>query len=119
MKFFHNTVIQNRQRSKIHKLRKKNGWCVDTRAEKEEELVKHFKNVMTEDQLNKKHDINKITRLAPMVVTQEHNEILIKPIELQDVEEAMHQMKLGKCPWLYGFTSNFFHYCWDLIKQEV
>ena len=32
-KFFHNTVIQNRQRLKIHKLRKTDGGQVETRGE--------------------------------------------------------------------------------------
>ena len=51
--FFHNTVIQNRQRLKIHKLRKEDGRHVETREEIEEDLVNHFKQVMTEDQRNK------------------------------------------------------------------
>ena len=28
-------------------------------------------------------------------------------------------MALGKAPGLDGFTSNFFHYFWDLVKEEV
>ena len=28
-------------------------------------------------------------------------------------------MALGKSPGLNGFTSNFFHYFWDLVKEEV
>ena len=31
----------------------------------------------------------------------------------------MHQMTLGKAPRPYGFMTKFFHYLWDLIKQEV
>ena len=28
-------------------------------------------------------------------------------------------MALGRYPGLNGFTSNFFHYVWDLVKEEV
>ena len=28
-------------------------------------------------------------------------------------------MALGKSPVPNGFTSNFFHYLWDLVKEEV
>ena len=28
-------------------------------------------------------------------------------------------MALGKSPGPNGFTSNFFHYLWDLVKEEV
>ena len=31
----------------------------------------------------------------------------------------MEQSKDGKALGLYGFTSNFFHHFWDLIKIEV
>ena len=38
-KFFHNMVIENRHRSKIHKLRNTNGGGEETRGKIEEELV--------------------------------------------------------------------------------
>ena len=88
--FFHNKVIQNRNRSNIHKLRKTNGGRAETREEIEEELFHHFKNVMTEDQANRKQDIERIMWLIPRVVTYKHNEMLTKSIDIQEVEEAMH-----------------------------
>ena len=53
------------------------------------------------------------------MVTAENNEMLIKPIEMQEVEEVVNKMALGKAPGLDGFTSNFFHLFWDLIKEDV
>ena len=38
---------------------------------------------------------------------------------MQEVEEAVNQMALGKAPGPDGFTSNFFHYFWDMVKDEV
>ena len=60
--------------------------------------------------MNRKQDIAKITQIVLVVITQECNEILINPIELQEVEDAMHQMTLGKVSGMNGFPSNFFHY---------
>ena len=45
--------------------------------------------------------------------------MLTKPIGIQEVEEAMNQMELGKDSGVDGFTTNFFHYFWALVKQEV
>lgn len=45
--------------------------------------------------------------------------MLLKPVDLQEVELAVRQLKAGKAPSPYGFTSNFFHNFWDLIKMEV
>ena len=45
--------------------------------------------------------------------------MMIQPVSLEEVEEAVNQMALGKALGPDGFTSNFFHYFWDMIKEEV
>eukprot|EP00253_Pinus_taeda_P016954 PITA_16954 len=63
--------------------------------------------------------INKILRNIPKLITEEHNLLLLKPTSMQEVENVVHQLKAGKAPGPDGFTSNFFHNFWDLIKVEV
>jgi len=36
-----------------------------------------------------------------------------------ELEEAVKQMANDKAPGLDGFTTNFFHACWDWVKEEV
>ena len=43
----------------------------------------------------------------------------MQPISLQEVEVAMEQMADGTSPGPDGFTIDFFHHCWDLLKDEV
>ena len=38
---------------------------------------------------------------------------------MQEVEEFVHQMAPGKAPGPDGFTTIFFHFFWDLIKEEI
>lgn len=64
-------------------------------------------------------NIGKITRNIPKVITEEHNQFLLRPVDLQEVENAVHQLKERKVPGPDGFTSNFFHNFWELIKMEV
>ena len=45
--------------------------------------------------------------------------MLLKSIDIQEVETTVRQLKAGKAPGPDGFTSNFFHNFWDLIKNEV
>ena len=45
--------------------------------------------------------------------------MLTKLVVMQEFEEVVNQMALGKALGLDGFTSNFFHYLWDLVKEEV
>ena len=57
--------------------------------------------------------------MIPRIASREDNENLNKPISLQEVEEPFSQMAQGKAPGPDGFTTNFFHFFWDMIKEEV
>ena len=48
-----------------------------------------------------------------------HNTMLMRIIEREEVEEAILQMEKGKDPGLDGFTIDFFQSCWDLVKEEI
>ena len=92
---------------------------METRWEIEAELTQHFSDILSEDGGNRSQDIERITSLVPRAVTGENNEMLTKPIGMQEVEEAVNQMALGKAPGPDGFTANFFHHFWDLVKEDV
>ena len=45
--------------------------------------------------------------------------MLMKPIELEEVEVAVKQMMNDKALGPDGFTTKFFHDCWHTIKDEI
>lgn len=45
--------------------------------------------------------------------------MLLQPISMQEMEEALSQLKDGKAPGPDGFTANFFHAFWEHIKTKV
>ena len=51
-------------------------------------------------------------RYIPKLITEDHNKVLGKAIEILEVEMAVNQMVKDKAPGLDGFTSNFFHVGW-------
>jgi hypothetical protein len=63
--------------------------------------------------------IHKITRNIPSLVTQEHNEALTRPITQEEVDQAVKEMPPGKALGPDGFMTDFFHYCWSMIREEV
>ena len=92
---------------------------METRQEIEAELTQHFPEILGEDGGDRSQDVDWITNIVPRVVTSENNEMLTKPIEMQEVEEAVNQMALGKAPGPDGFTTNFFHHFWNLVKEDM
>ena len=47
---------------------------------------------MKEDRLDRSKDIREITKHIPRKFTTNQNDVLLKPVELQEVEEVMSQM---------------------------
>ena len=43
----------------------------------------------------------------------------MKTITIQEVQEAVFQMKVGTSPGPDGFTVNFFHHFWEMVKMDV
>jgi hypothetical protein len=43
----------------------------------------------------------------------------MRKITMDEVEQAIMEIPKGKSPGQDGFTTNFFHACWYVIKQDV
>jgi len=85
----------------------------------EEELTNYYKYFLTNPNDDRMPSICKITRTIPSLITQEHNQSLARPITQEEVDQAVKETPLGKSPYLDGFTMNFFHNCWPMIREEV
>jgi hypothetical protein len=52
-------------------------------------------------------------------VSQEENDLLIKPFTMDEAQEAIFQMEHNKTPGSNGFPSEFYQSCWDIIKNNL
>eukprot|EP00253_Pinus_taeda_P027103 PITA_27103 len=95
----------------------------EDRLEKHEDIEKEFKDyfqeALKEQTGSRSSAIRSVTQHIPKIITEDQNQNLLKQVSMQEVEEAMAQLKDGKAPGRDGFTSNFFHEFWDLISTEV
>jgi hypothetical protein len=81
--------------------------------------MNYYKDLLMEPLRDRMSAISKITRHIPSLITKEQNETLMRPITQEEVDQAVKEMPLGKSPGPNGFTTNFFHYCWSMIREEV
>jgi len=95
------------------------GERIEAHEDMEKELTGYFKDVLKEPAGNRDEAIRAITQHIPRIITEDHNNKLLQPTSLKEVEEAMAQLKDGKVSRPDGFTANFFHEFWELIKAEV
>ena len=90
--------------SRVQKLKKRDSRSVETRREIEAKFTQQFSEILNEDSGDSDRDIERIASLVPKVVTGEKNEMPTNPIGMQEVEEVVNQMALGKPSGPDGFT---------------
>ena len=69
--------------------------------------------------MDKTQTIREMTNNNPTILNKNNNMMLLREVSMQEVEEALMTMPLGKAPGLDGFTIAFFKSCWSFIKEEV
>eukprot|EP00253_Pinus_taeda_P006105 PITA_06105 len=118
-KFFHRSTIQRRMHNKITFVENQQGERVEDHEGMEKEFTGYFRDILQEPNGNRDEAIREITQHVPKIINDDHNTQLLQPVSTKEVEEAMAQLKDGKAPGPDGFTANFFHEFWELIKTEV
>jgi hypothetical protein len=43
----------------------------------------------------------------------------MRPITQEEVDQEVKEMPPRKAPGQDGFTTDFFHHCWSMIREEV
>eukprot|EP00253_Pinus_taeda_P015092 PITA_15092 len=88
-KFFHCFTIQRRMINTITHIQNNQGERVEDHAAIEQELLTYFKQVHHETQTDRTEAIDKIIKSIPKIIIEEHNQMLLKLITLQEVEKAV------------------------------
>ena len=105
--------------NKITHLENGQGATIRDHSEIETELINYYEDLLIESQVDRMAAIRRVTRHILSLVTAEQNAALTRPITQEEVDQAVKDMPPGKEPGPYGFTTYFFHHCWDLIKRDV
>jgi len=53
------------------------------------------------------------------MANENHNEALMRPVTMEEVEQVIWEMPKGKSLGLDGFTMDFYQAYWPIVKNEV
>jgi hypothetical protein len=118
-KFFHRSMIHRRLINRITKLDDSQGNTLLTHQEIMHELTDFYKDLLSEPNVDRTSAIEWVTQNIPTIITQEQNEALMTPITQAEVDQAIQELPIGKAPGPDGFTTDFFHSCWPMLREEV
>ena len=70
--------------------------------------MEHFKDILSETNINRAKDIDKISHHIPETVTRDQNMALLSVITKEELEETINKMAKNKAPGPDGFTIEFY-----------
>ena len=97
----------------MDRLKREDGSIVETQEELETTLNSYFSKILEELDKDREESQRELLSHIPKLITDDHNQILGKAIEITKVETVVKQMAKDKAPGPDGFTTNFFHACLD------
>jgi exonuclease III len=118
-KFFHRSMIHRRFINRITKLENAQGSTLLTHQDITQELTDYYQDLLSEPPVNRAEAIGRVTTNILTLITQEQNEALMTPISQAEVDQAIQELPTGKAPGPDGFTMDFFHSCWPMLREEV
>ena len=104
-RFFHLRASQRRRRNKISKLKMANGSFTGDEAVMDSMMTEFYRSLYT---VEGTVDLDQLLDTVPTKVTGEMNDMLLKPIGLEEVKNTLFQMFPTKAPGPDGFPAHFF-----------
>lgn len=117
--FFHKFTIHHIMHNIIASLRTTNGSRVEKHEDIEHELLSFYQDILTKSTSNRAEGINLVTNHIPYLIFEDQNETFMRQVTLQEVDQAVTQVAIGKVLGLDGFMINFFHHYWDILKNDI
>jgi hypothetical protein len=111
--------MARRAHNKILKIKDQDGIERESHKEIETTLVNHFHEIAQEPNQDRTEAIQRIIQHIPILVIEEQNNNLNKPIAEEEIDQVLQEMPNGKAPGPDGFTVEFFKACWEIVKHDV
>ncbi|XP_062100071.1 uncharacterized protein LOC133805941 [Humulus lupulus] len=114
-KYFHASTRIRRRNNQIDSLCNDAGVLVDWNSGLEQLMVEYFQTLF-KSSVDNWADV--IDCLTP-TITQEQNELMVRPIDDDEVKSALFQMHPDKSPGPDGMTPGFYQRFWPIVGSDV
>jgi hypothetical protein len=115
-KFFHACATTRRRANQINSITDEAGHLCETKEEVQNAFVNYFTGLFSS---NHAGDIDNCVQPIARCVTEEMNEELLKPFEVEEIHGALCQMGPLKAPGPDGFPAGFFQKNWKIMGRDI
>ncbi|KAI9077486.1 hypothetical protein K1719_040557 [Acacia pycnantha] len=114
-KFFHNNVIQRRQRNKVLRLKDEGGAWLEDKGEINEAFNVFYQKLFSSVG---SRQTEQAVSYVDLVVTEAENTSLMRPVTNQEIEESVFLIGANKAPGPDGYSDVFYQAAWKEIGNE-
>lgn len=114
-RYFHQ-VVRDRRSHLVAALEIDGEMCID-KAQIKRNVVEFSRNLLETEGWRWCHDRDNFGTPEEQV-TREENELLCRPISVEEVKEAINQIWADIAPGPDGFSMSFYQGCWGIIEQH-
>ncbi|XP_058756821.1 uncharacterized protein LOC131630043 [Vicia villosa] len=115
--YFHATLKAKHQQKRMTICRN-DGTEITTNDVIEMEVLKHFGNLMGNEDMTLNPINIRVMREGPQLSTAQRQS-LMQPISEKEILEDLHDIGDAKAPGLYGYSAKNFKSCWNIVKNDV
>ncbi|XP_062088874.1 uncharacterized protein LOC133795438 [Humulus lupulus] len=114
-RFFHAATRSRKRNNQIEKLRNSAGDFVDWDHGLQDVMVDYFQDLFRSSATSWEYTVQCINRS----ISLDQREVMIQPIEDEEVKKALFQMHPDKSPGPDGMTPDFYQKYWDVVGDDV
>ena len=115
-KLFHSMVQRKKSRLRINSISDQGTLLTDP-ADIQESLIKYFKDTLSGD--SPIPGFAEALPIIPTLVTPDMNAQLESLPSLEEIKAVVFDLNKDAAAGPDGYTSHFYHVCWDIIKQDL
>ncbi|XP_057249417.1 uncharacterized protein LOC130590851 [Beta vulgaris subsp. vulgaris] len=116
--YFHHKASQRKKRNYIHGVKDKDGVWQTEQENIEREVDRYFDTIFTSSDPSR-DNLQEVLKYVRPSVTQEYNDILIRPYTKEEIYAALSDMHPCKAPGPDGMHAIFYQRFWHIIGDEV
>ena len=91
-------MIHHKRNNIILNLKYRDGSTAHTHEDISTELNNFYSRLLKEPRVDRSHAIREITKNIPSILNQNHSKMILREVSMQEVEEVVMSMPIGKAP---------------------